>query len=103
MFLLFLDGQRDKRFFRKDYSYLEPSEGFYKIHTLHKSWYEAKRICAQEGASLFYPESNDEANDVIDFWNATQPFNFVYIGISDLVVKGVFESIHGKIVILIFI
>lgn len=88
-------GQKDKKFFRKDYTYIEGSEGFYKIHTLHKSWFDAKRICALEGATLFYPENGDEADAVISFWNATQPFSWVYVGISDLLVKGVFETIDG--------
>ncbi|KAH9645904.1 hypothetical protein HF086_010103 [Spodoptera exigua] len=67
-------GQRNKKFFRKDYKYLEEVEGFYKIHTLHKTWSEAKRACALEGASLFYPENDDEAHAVLSFWNATQPY-----------------------------
>ncbi|KAF9790180.1 hypothetical protein SFRURICE_010840 [Spodoptera frugiperda] len=90
------DGQRDKKFFRKDYKYLEAVEGFYKIHTLHKTWPEAKRVCALEGASLFYPENDDEAHAVLSFWNATQPYRWVYVGISDLIVKGVFETIDGE-------
>ncbi|KAF9421847.1 hypothetical protein HW555_002287 [Spodoptera exigua] len=88
-------GQRNKKFFRKDYKYLEEVEGFYKIHTLHKTWSEAKRVCALEGASLFYPENDDEAHAVLSFWNATQPYRWVHVGISDLIVKGVFETIDG--------
>ncbi|KAJ8722606.1 hypothetical protein PYW07_003792 [Mythimna separata] len=89
-------GQRDKKFFRKDYKYIDSVQGFYKIHTLHKTWFEAKRVCALEGASLFYPENDDEAQAVISYWNDTQPFSWVYVGISDLLVKGVFETINGN-------
>uniref|UniRef100_A0A2A4K0G1 C-type lectin domain-containing protein n=1 Tax=Heliothis virescens TaxID=7102 RepID=A0A2A4K0G1_HELVI len=88
-------AQRNKKFFRKDYSYLEATESFYKFHTLSKTWPEAKKLCALEGASLFYPQNDEEAHTVISFWNSTQPHYAIYIGISDLVVKGVFESIDG--------
>ncbi|CAD0196873.1 unnamed protein product [Chrysodeixis includens] len=91
----FIDGQRDKKFFRKDYTYLEASESFYKVHTLHKTWAEAKKACRAEGTTLFYPENEQEANAVVSFWNSTQPFQFIYIGISDLVAKGVFETVDG--------
>lgn len=53
-------------------------------------------MCALEGASLFYPEDDNEAHAVLSFWNNTQPFWSVHVGISDLIVKGVFETIHGK-------
>lgn len=53
-------------------------------------------MCALEGASLFYPEDDNEAQAVLAFWNVTQPFSWVFIGISDLIAKGVFETIDGK-------
>lgn len=58
-------------------------------------------MCALEGASLFYPENDDEAHAVLSFWNATQPYRWVYVGISDLIVKGVFETIDGKHIFII--
>ncbi|CAB3254834.1 unnamed protein product [Arctia plantaginis] len=93
--LNYADGQRDKKFFRKDYKYLEATQSFYKIHTLHRTWKDAKQMCALEGASLFYPEDDNEAQTVLAFWNTTQPFRWVFIGISDLIAKGVFETIDG--------
>ncbi|XP_021181291.3 C-type mannose receptor 2 [Helicoverpa armigera] len=88
-------AQRNKKFFRKDYSFLEDTESFYKFHTLPKTWPEAKKLCALEGASLFYPQNDHEAHIVISYWNATQPHHAILLGISDLIVKGVFETIDG--------
>ncbi|XP_047021711.1 uncharacterized protein LOC124631386 isoform X2 [Helicoverpa zea] len=90
-------AQRNKKFFRKDYSYLEDTESFYKFHTLLKTWSEAKKLCALEGASLFYPQNDHEAHIVISYWNATQPHHAILLGISDLIVKGVFETIDDYV------
>ena len=49
-----------------------------------------------EGATLFYPDDDDEANTVINYWNETQPFSWVFIGISTPNVKQVFETVDGE-------
>ncbi|XP_028170786.1 macrophage mannose receptor 1-like [Ostrinia furnacalis] len=89
-------SQREKKFFRKDYKYIEATESFYKIHTIHKTWQDAKDVCAMEGATFFVPEDQGEADAVLAFWNATQPYSWVYIGVSSLIVKGVFETVEGQ-------
>lgn len=91
----FIDEQRDKKFFRKDYTFLEATNTFYKIHTIQRSWADAKKICKLEGASFYYAENDDEAKVVLDFWHQTQPLPRVWVGISDLVAKGVFETYDG--------
>lgn len=97
-----LDGQAHQKFFRKDYTFLEDAQGFYKIHTIHKTWQDAKKQCQMEGASLFYAEDEIEADAVQSLWNRTQPqFAWVYVGISDLLAKGVFETIDGQYIITI--
>ncbi|XP_031768374.2 macrophage mannose receptor 1-like isoform X2 [Galleria mellonella] len=88
-------GQRDKKFFRKDYKYLEDTESFYKIHTISKSWQDARKTCKLEGASLFYPVDEAESNSVIKMWTSEQAFEQVFIGISSLLVKGAFITIDG--------
>ncbi|CAH0604796.1 unnamed protein product [Chrysodeixis includens] len=88
-------GQRDRKFFRKDYTFLEATNTFYKIHTIQRSWAEAKKICKLEGASFYYAESDEEAKVVLDHWHQTQPLPRVWIGVSDLVAKGVFETYDG--------
>ncbi|KAL0894022.1 hypothetical protein ABMA27_014088 [Loxostege sticticalis] len=99
-FLFFLVAtsysQRDKLNFRKDYRYLNGTDSFYKIHTMHKKWQDAKDVCAMEGATLFYPEDQNESDAVVEYMKATQPFHWVYVGISSLIVKGVFETVDGR-------
>ncbi|XP_073943839.1 uncharacterized protein isoform X1 [Choristoneura fumiferana] len=98
-----LDGQPRQKFFRKDYTFLEDSQAFYKIHTIHKTWQDAKKRCQMEGASLFYAEDEIEADAVQGLWNKTQPqFAWVYVGISDLLAKGVFETVDGRPVLDIY-
>ncbi|KAJ8732163.1 hypothetical protein PYW08_014893 [Mythimna loreyi] len=90
-------GQKDIKFFRNDYIYLEATESFYKINSLNKNFFDAKRACSLEGASLWYPENKEEAEAVISYWNSTQPTWWsVTLGMSDLIVKGLFETIDGK-------
>ncbi|CAB3242419.1 unnamed protein product [Arctia plantaginis] len=91
----FSNGQRDKKFFRKDYKYIEATESFYKMQTIPRTWKDAKQMCALEGARFFYPEDEKEAEAVLAFWKETHPFDDIFIGISDLVAKGVYETIDG--------
>ncbi|CAH2086311.1 unnamed protein product [Euphydryas editha] len=86
-------SQPSVNFFRKDYKYIEETKSFYKIHTLHRTWQDAKEKCAMEGATLFYPDDDDEVNAVISYWNETQPFAWVYIGVSTPNVRQVFETV----------
>ncbi|KAJ8722616.1 hypothetical protein PYW07_003796 [Mythimna separata] len=90
-------GQRAKKFFRKDYHYFEAFDSFYKIHLIPKSWSDAKQVCTLEGATFFYPENTDEANAVLSLWKKTTPsIKWLWLGISDILVEGVFETVDGK-------
>ena len=98
---ILLGTQSDKKFYRKDYKYLEAVDSFYKIHTTPTNWREAKRECALEGASLFYPENSKETNTVISFWKRCQTYTrpsdvWIFVGISDIITEGAFETIDGK-------
>lgn len=84
------------KFFRKDYVYLEATRAFYKIQTIHKTWDDAKAKCEMEGARMFYPDDEDEVAAVVDHWNKTQPFRWIFIGVSTPNVKEVFETVDGK-------
>lgn len=90
----FLDA--NNAFFRKDYKYLEGPQSFYKLHTIHRNWQDAKKRCSMEGAKFYYPENAAEVNDVITYWNQTQQFHWIYVGISDLLSKGAFETYDGN-------
>ena len=54
-------------------------------------------MCTLEGASLFYPQNDDEAHAVIEFWNNTYPSGkwTVFVGLTDIITEGVFETIDG--------
>ncbi|XP_013180421.1 PREDICTED: C-type mannose receptor 2-like [Papilio xuthus] len=94
--ILYVDGQQQNKFFRKDYKYMEETRSFYKIHTMYRSWEKAKAKCALEGARLFYAEDENEVDVVLDHLNNTQPtFGWVYVGISSHLAKGVFKTIDG--------
>ncbi|KAM3963156.1 C-type lectin 10 [Aphomia sociella] len=93
--LPFTYGQRDKKFFRNDYKYVEETQSFYKFHTLSRNWQDARRLCKLEGASLFYPSDEKEAKAVINIWKDSQPQEYVLIGISSTLAKGVFITIDG--------
>lgn len=76
---------------------MEDTSSFYKIHTIHKTWDQAKKRCALEGATLFYPEDQNEADVVLAHMNETQPlFGWVFVGISSKLAKGVFKTVDGK-------
>ncbi|KAJ8725732.1 hypothetical protein PYW08_003915 [Mythimna loreyi] len=90
-------GERSNKFFRNDYNYMESYQSFYKLHTIPQTWTDAKRVCALEGATLWHPDNDNEANDLIAFWKKSKPkIEWIFVGLSDLLVEGVFETVAGK-------
>ena len=91
------DEQKASRFFRKDYTYIAGFASFYKIHTISKTWSDAKRTCALEGGTFWHPENNDEAHVLLSFWKSNHPkIKSIYLGISDIKVEGVFVTVDSK-------
>ncbi|KAJ8725740.1 hypothetical protein PYW08_003923 [Mythimna loreyi] len=89
-------GQQSKKFFRSDYTYIEEVQSFYKFHD-RQTWADAKRICAQELATFWYPENDYEAKVFLEFANKTKPtLMYMFVGMSDLLAEGVFETVDGK-------
>ncbi|KAI5652064.1 lectin c-type domain-containing protein [Phthorimaea operculella] len=93
---VFANGQQDKKFFRSDYTYIDSLQSFYKLHTVFRTWEEANKRCLMEGANLFYAENEQEALEVVQFWNKTQAIDKIYVGITDLVLKDNFQTVDGK-------
>ncbi|XP_052757508.1 uncharacterized protein LOC113522745 isoform X2 [Galleria mellonella] len=93
LILHYSSGQRDKKFFRKDYKYLEDTESFYKIHVIARSWQAARDTCKLEGASLFYPADEGEANTITKMWTNDLISVQIFIGISSLLGNRVFVTI----------
>ncbi|XP_047512060.1 macrophage mannose receptor 1-like [Pieris napi] len=89
-------GEPPKKFFRPDYEkYMPETDSFYKIYTQHKTFDDAKETCELDGAELFYPEDEDEAKAVISYWQETQRFHWIIIGVYAPFVPDVFVTIHG--------
>lgn len=75
---------------------MEALQSFYKIHTVPQTWADAKRVCGQEGATFWHPDNDSEAKALLSFWNRTKPnIEWIYVGLSDLFVEGVFETVDG--------
>ncbi|XP_041977713.1 C-type mannose receptor 2-like isoform X2 [Aricia agestis] len=86
---------KPNKFFRKGYKYLKATESFYKIHTIPRNWNDARTTCELEGATLFYPQDEEEAYAVISYWNSTQLSFWIHIGVSAHNVINVYETIDG--------
>ena len=65
------------------------------MHMTKLTWADAKRMCALEGASLFYPDNSKEATALISFWTARYDTPQIFLGLSDILVEGLFETIDG--------
>ncbi|KAJ8722622.1 hypothetical protein PYW07_003802 [Mythimna separata] len=96
-FVFYSYGERSNKFFRNDYNYIEAFQSFYKLHPIPQNWTDAKRVCALEGATLWHPENDNEANELIASWQKANPnIEWIFVGLSDLLVEGVFETVSGK-------
>ncbi|KPJ05052.1 Macrophage mannose receptor 1 [Papilio xuthus] len=84
-------------FFRNDYKYLRHKDSFYKAHPVPMQWESARRKCIMEGASLFYPEDEDEVHEVTRYLNQTQPwFQYMFVGISTRLASGLYMTVDGE-------
>lgn len=64
---------------------------------MSKKGQDAKDMCELEGATIFYPEDQNEADAIRQLWNETQVvLPRIYIGVASWIVKGVFETFDGK-------
>jgi hypothetical protein len=75
-----------QRSHRSDYDQV-PHHGYYKLHTLAKTWEEARRICLSEGSRLLVLNSAEEFNALKAIWDSnthftdTQHVNYIHIGL----------------------
>lgn len=88
-------------FFRKDYTYIEKFDAFYKLHwDLHgSSWNSAFLSCDDEGAVLFYPKIKDEWALVKNLtYRMAKPPNItnIFVGLHDDFGLGEFITVDGK-------
>lgn len=90
-------------FYRKDYTYIEEYDAFYKVHwdLSGFTWSSAFSACYEEGARLFYP-SGDEWTIVQNLTNAlpiAPNTSEIYVGLHDEFHLGEFITIDGKILV----
>lgn len=88
---------QERNFFRADYRFNPDFSSFYKLHKTGRSWTDAKIRCQREGAILFYPETQAEADFVSTYIKENlKNFPQMWIGISDIIAEGDFETVNGK-------
>ena len=84
-----------------DYELL-PGLGYYKFHTVGKTWFEARKICEQEGTHLAVLNSETEAKALRKFWIPHPKLYddwrniWAYVGIHDHYSEGNYVTIFGK-------
>ncbi|CAK1582591.1 unnamed protein product [Parnassius mnemosyne] len=101
LFIYFLgitvvSASHNVNFFRRDYTFLEEYNAFYKLHWADDAgtWDEAFLACDDEGASLFYPEDVDEwqiARNLTD----SPDVEGIFVGVHDELGRGDLLSFDG--------
>ncbi|KAJ8711157.1 hypothetical protein PYW07_008399 [Mythimna separata] len=98
--ILPLAFSRHVEFFRKDYTYIEEYDAFYKMHWDKSvtTWKTAFLTCDEEDATLFYPKLQDEwnlvkslADNMIEDLNTTE----ILVGLHDEFNLGEFITVDG--------
>lgn len=80
------------------YTYIPALKSFFKYYDYKKDWVNAVKECAFEGADLWVPETEEEFKNIKSYWQNRVHSNktYMYLGISDRVIEGKFETIDGK-------
>lgn len=81
---------------------LFPGMGYYKLHTTPRTWNEALRTCAVEGAHLAIVNSESEARFLQLLFSRHPKItggnhnDYAYLGVHDMFSEGQFTTIFGK-------
>jgi hypothetical protein len=73
--------------------------GYYKVHSEPKTWHEARRICADEGAHLAIVNSEEESKvlqSILRPVAARLKTVWAFVGFHDLYEEGQYLTIFGK-------
>ncbi|CAH0625632.1 unnamed protein product [Chrysodeixis includens] len=94
-----INARRDK-FFRKDYTYIEELNAFYKVHwdSSGDTWDSAFLACNDEEANLFYPKQKEEWGPVkVLMQNMTEQPNVtdIFVGYHNKYHLGEFITVDG--------
>uniref|UniRef100_A0A2A4JLW8 C-type lectin domain-containing protein n=1 Tax=Heliothis virescens TaxID=7102 RepID=A0A2A4JLW8_HELVI len=91
---------RHAHFYRKDYTYFEEFDAFYKLHwdLTGTDWNRAFLTCDDEGSTLFYPKAKAEwtlvknlTNRMLEAPNVTD----IFVGLHDEFELGEFITVDG--------
>ncbi|KAJ8720356.1 hypothetical protein PYW07_012399 [Mythimna separata] len=91
---------RHVQFYRKDYTYIEDFDAFYKVHwdVSGSTWSSAFLTCDDEGSTLFYPKAQGEwmlvknlTNKMTEVPNVTD----IFVGLHDEFDLGEFMTVDG--------
>jgi cytolysin (calcineurin-like family phosphatase) len=80
---------------------LTPGLGYYKFHTVAKTWDGARRTCDQEGAHLAVINSEAELNVLTDLFSSVPKLRgvaynqYAYIGFHDRFSEGEYLTVLG--------
>ncbi|XP_026318702.1 uncharacterized protein LOC113229362, partial [Hyposmocoma kahamanoa] len=103
IFITGLSAALSVNFFRKDYTYIEERDAFYKLIWSEEgnSFEEAVNACDNDGSQLFYPKDHSEwrvINNLVKAMPQTPNTTDVLLGIRDEVGNGYYTTLDGHFV-----
>lgn len=86
-----------RNFFRRDYTYFEEYNAFYKLHEGEReiTWQDGFLKCDYEGAQLFYPADDNEWRVIANITDQSG-IEYIYVGVRDEFGVGDFITTDGK-------
>lgn len=81
--------------FRKDYTYIEELDAYYKQHKIKEEWNDALSVCREEGAEMLIPRSKFELEKLNRF-----NMSFYWLSYQDIYSSGHFVAADGIITFL---
>ncbi|XP_047997803.1 C-type mannose receptor 2-like [Leguminivora glycinivorella] len=93
-------ASRCEHFYRKDYTYIDQFDAFYKLHwdLSGQTWGSAFLACDDEGATLFYPKTTNEwtvVKDLVALVKHKPNVTEIFVGIHDEFGLGEFMTVDG--------
>lgn len=92
---------RHVQFYRKDYTYIQDFDAFYKVHwnVSGSFWKDAFLACGNEGATLFFPKARREwtvVKNLTDKMKENMNVKEIFVGLHDEFKLGEFLTVDGE-------
>lgn len=97
VFYFFLDGE-ETTVKEHDYEYIPQTASLYKLHLKPKKIQDAKVICEDEGAILYYPDTENNLSTMMSFFKNKYKEAFpnnLLLGLEKA--ENEFKTIDGKL------